>query len=176
MTPIRTWVVAALCLALSSQPAWSAKKAKSPRKPRASKVVTVKAVPSPPPVRHVFRCGNLYQASPCVNDSSKQIAVADSRNAEQVQQALQAKQRDQKQANAITKAQDKALRRAQKKRQVAIALSCPDWPKRPFDDCSTTGKNSANKTIGADKKMSKRIKATADTNDVHDTSPLPVRP
>lgn len=175
MTPIRTWVVAALCLALSSQPVWSAKKAKSPRKPRASKVVTVKAPAPPPPVRHVFRCGNLYQAVPCTNASSKQITVADNRSTEQLQQAQQAKQRDQKQANAITQAQNKALRQAQKKRQVAVALSCPGWPKQPFDDCNPNSQKGV-KNAALDKKISKRIKVNSATNDVSGARPLPVRP
>jgi hypothetical protein len=170
---MRTWVMAALCLALSSQAVWAAKKTKSPRKPRTSQAMPVQA---PPPVRHAFRCGNLYQALPCTENASRRISIADSRSQAQIAQAQQTQARDDQQVKAIDKAQAQALRQAQKKRQVAIALSCPGWPKQPFDGCNTNNKNRDHENARGDKKMSKRIKARSAADNMSGTTPLPVRP
>lgn len=173
MPSMRTWVMAALCLALSLPTAWAAKKATSPRKPRTSKAVTVQA---PPPVRQVFRCGNLYQALPCATTASKPINMADSRSQAQITQAQQTQARDDKQVKAIDKARAQALRQAQKKRPVAIALSCPGWPKQPFEDCLTNNKNGVYKNEATNKKKSKRMKAMDDTDHARSARALPVRP
>lgn len=158
MPSMRTWVVAALCLALLAPPAWSSKKAKSPRKPRASKVHTTEVAPPPPPLRHVFRCGNSYQASPCDHASSQQITVADGRSQAQIKQAQHANALDQKQVKVINKENDKAIREAQTKNRNAIALNCPGWPKQPFEDCSPSTARRPNKNRAIKQKVSKRIK------------------